>query len=63
MEDKKCTDEGKGLQSGEAMIEVCLRSIAHERFASYIAPTFVMAEFELLDIDIDEYGGSWRQVK
>lgn len=53
--DKKCADELGQLASVEDLIKQCVQASVYNDFVNYIAPRFVLWEFELKKIKVDQY--------
>ena len=53
--DKKCADELGQLASVEDLIKQCLQASVYNDFVNYIAPRFVLWEFDLKKIKVDQY--------
>lgn len=53
--DKKCADELGQLASVEDLIKQCLQTSVYNDFVNYIAPRFVLWEYELKKIKVDLY--------
>lgn len=53
--DKKCGDEIAQLTNTEDLIKQCLQATVYQDLINYLAPRFVLWEYELKEIDVDEY--------
>lgn len=54
-EDKQCGDNRSKLISSEELLKQCVQACVYQDFVNYFAPRFSLSEFEVLEIDIDEY--------
>ena len=54
-EDKQCGDNRSQLFSTDELIKQCLRTSVNEKFANYFSPRFILKEYEVLEIDLDQY--------
>jgi len=55
VEDKQCGDNIPKLISTEDMTKQAVQACVYQKFVNYFAPTFSLKEFEVFDIDLDEY--------
>lgn len=54
-EDKQCADNRSRLISSDELIKQCVQSSVYQNFVNYVAPRFLLKEFEVLEIDVDAY--------
>jgi hypothetical protein len=54
-EAKQCAEERGKLASSDELERICLKTVVQGYLVPYMAPTFRMQEFDMCDIDVDEF--------